>query len=225
MAKGRTLWEMLVDWVRGPIELRYLNPLRARIGSAATINDIDLAEHNFFIKEIREYQRDVGGGSFAFTDYHLLAKPLDKPEVWVKLRLNPRDVPSAIAGMTHDILLLQLDDEFEYDKGFHDVLCDDTKKFEVREDDVLIAEYWRINETNEPYVADVSIVQDTDQDGRVERDEVQVVKMEFWDYWRETNDEAGQPYNEYLFAEMDQSNGYFQIWKGKSIGAESVTIF
>ena len=41
MAKGRTLWEMLLDKIRGPVEFQYYNPLQARIGSAVTLDELE----------------------------------------------------------------------------------------------------------------------------------------------------------------------------------------
>ena len=111
MAKGKTLWEMLLAKVHGPVELHYYNPLKAKVGSSILINDIDLRDFNFFIKEIRQYSRVLDGKQFLFVDYVLLARPLHGEDVWVRLRLNPVDDPEAAAGLTHTALLLRLYDE------------------------------------------------------------------------------------------------------------------
>ena len=52
------------------------NPLRARIGSSLGVDELDLKDYNFFVKEIREYRRQIGGRQFPFVDYVLLARPL-----------------------------------------------------------------------------------------------------------------------------------------------------
>src|SRR5262245_8351034 len=192
MAKGRTLWEMLKEKFQGPVELRYCNPLRARVGGSVSIDDIDFHDLAFFIKEIREYKRRIEGSEFVFTDYVLLARPLKGNDVWVRLRLNPAEDADKAAGLSHNALVLRLDDELAYDKAFHDVVNDTTKKFEVRQDGNLVAEYWRINDVTGPHKATVTVVKDTNDDGRVDPDEVGTAKVEYWDYWRDTPDEAGQ---------------------------------
>ena len=42
MAKGRTLWEMLLDKLSGPLEFHYYNPLRARICSAVVASSMPI---------------------------------------------------------------------------------------------------------------------------------------------------------------------------------------
>jgi hypothetical protein len=224
MAKGRTLWEMLKAKLQGPVESQHYNPLRARIGGSVSINELDLRDLNFFIKEIREYRRRIEGREFVFTDYVLLARPLQGDDVWLRLRLNPVAEPDRGSGLTHDVLALQLDDEMGYSEEFHNVVNDTTKKFEVRQDGNLVAEYWRINDVASAYHATVAVIKDTNNDGRVDEDEVATVKVDYWDYWRETPDEAGQKFTEFLFVEMDKDSGWFQIWKGHAIDPQQVTL-
>src|SRR5262249_47953392 len=159
----------------------------------------------------REYKRRIEGREFVFTDYVLLARPLKGGDVWVRLRLNPAGDPDKAAGLTHKALVLQLDDEMAYGKAFHDVVNDTTQKFEVRQDGNLVAEYWRINDVTGPHKATVAVVKDTNDDGRVDPGEVETIRVEYWDYWRDTPDEAGQPFTEFLFVEMDGETGWFQV--------------
>ena len=49
--------------------------------------------------------------------------------------------------------------------------------------------------------------------------------VEYWDYWREIKDEAGQPFNEFCFVEMNKEDGWFTIWQGKEIDAQNVTVY
>jgi hypothetical protein len=225
MAKGKTLWEMLVErftWT--PTELTVYNPLKAKVGSAATINTIEWRDFNFFITEIREMKRSIGGREFFTVDYTLLARPIGADDVMVRLRLNPVDDPDRAAGLSHDVLLLRLYDQIAYDKGFHDVVTDTTGKFEVRQDGVVVEEYWRINDVKTSYQAKVAIVKDLNRDKKVTSDEIERRPLEYWDYWRETKDEGGQPLRQFLFVEMDQKDGWFQIWRGEPIDPNKVTV-
>ena len=72
---------------------------------------------------------------------------------------------------------------------------------------------------------EVTIVRDVNLDKRVTRDEIEKRRVEYWDYWREVKDEAGQPRREFLFVEMDGENGWFQIWKGMEIDPKRVMIY
>jgi hypothetical protein len=226
MARGRTLWEMLVDKVRGPTELRYYNPLKARVGNSLMISELDLKEHNFFVREIREYRRSIGGREFIFTDYTLLSRPIEGDDVWVRIRLLPMENdPDTKSGLTHHVLVLRLYDELPYNEDFYKVVTDTTKKFEVIEEGRVTEEFWRVNDVQDSYQAEVAVLKDTDQNNQVDRDEVEKVKVEYWDYWREVKDEGGQSAREYLFVEMDRDNGYFQLWKGRETDTHQVYVF
>jgi hypothetical protein len=224
MAKGKTLWEMLLDKVRGPVEFGYYNPLKARIGTYITLDEPDLHDLDFRVEEIREYRRTIGGKEFLFADYVLLARPLDKEEVQARLRLNPVEDPDRAAGLTHHALLLRLDDEMAYSEEFHQVVKDDTGKFQVLDDGKVTAEYWRINEVRQPYRAKVAVIKDANHDKTVDRDEVERVELEYWDYARQTTTPGGLPAVEYLFIEMDRDTGWFQIWRGQEIDMQRACV-
>ncbi len=217
MAKGKTLWEMLCEKMHGPVEFDYYNPLKARIGSYVTLDEPDLHDLDFRVEEVREYRRTIGGKDFLFADYVLLARPLNKGEVQARLRLNPVADPDRAAGQTHHALLLRLDDEMAYSEDFHQVLKDDTGKFQMLDNGQVTAEFFRINDVREPYRARVTVVADTDHDKKVGRDEVGHAELEYWDYARQTTTPAGLPAVEYLFVEMDKETGWFQIWRGGEI--------
>jgi hypothetical protein len=216
---------MLLDKLKGPVEFQYYNPLRARIGSAVTLDDLEWRDLNFFVVSIHEYKRMIGPHEFRFVDYTLVARPLGGDKILVRLRLMPVDDPNQAAGVTHHILLLRLDDDLPYDENLHKVVKDGTKKFQVLEDNKVQAEYTRINDVSAPYRAEVTIVRDVNLDKHVTRDEIEKRRVEYWDYWREVNDEAGQPRREFLFVEMDSDNGWFQIWKGSEIDPKRVMMY
>lgn len=225
MAKGRTLWEMLLDKLKGPVEFQYYNPLRARIGSAVTLDEVEWRDLNFFVLSIHEYKRTIGGQEFRFVDYALMARPLHGDKIIVRLRLMPADDPDEAAGVDHHVLLLRLEDDLPYDEGLHKVVNDGTKKFQVLEDDKVQAEYERINDVSSSYRAEVTIVRDVNLDQHITRDEIETRRVEYWDYEREVKDEAGQPRREFLFVEMDGENGWFRIWKGNEIDPKRVVMY
>lgn len=224
MPRGKTLWEMLVERIRGPVELTYHNPLRAKVGSSVSINEPELKELNFFVREMREYTRTIDGRPFVFVDYLLLARPLGAEDVWVRLRLVPVAEPDPASGLTHHALLLRLYDEFAYDEAFYGVVTDTTRKFEVSEEGRVTEEYWRVNDVAEPYRARVAVIRDTDQDGTVSPGEVERTEVEYWDYWREV-DAPGGPVRQYLFVEIDRGSGWTQLWRGAEADLQAVMVF
>jgi hypothetical protein len=217
---------MLMDKVRGPVELRYYNPLRAKVGSAVMVNEIDLKDQNFVVKEIRAYRRQIGGQEFPFVDYVLLSRPLGGEDLWLRLRLVPLDRTEAerVSGLDHNVLLLRLYDEMAYDKGLHDVVTDKTRRFQVIDEGKVTEEYFRVGDVTDSYKAEVAVLQDTDSDGKVDSDEVAQKRVEYWDYSRQTTGEAGLPLRQYLFVEMDADSGWFQIWRGQEIDAQQVYV-
>jgi hypothetical protein len=225
MAKGRTLWEMLTARIQGPVEFQYYNPLHARIGTSVLIDEVEWKPHTFFVQELREYRRTIGGQEFRFADYVLLARVPGAEDVRVRLRLYPVDDPIKSGGLTHDALLLHLYDEMAYDKGLYEVVNDTTRRFQVMENGQVTEEYERLHGVTGPYQAVVSVLRDVNQDSRVDPDEVSKVQLEYWDYIREVPNAAGQPVRQYLFVEMDADSGWFQLWRGQELNPEHVQVF
>jgi hypothetical protein len=226
MAKGKTLWEMLVEKLsRPPLEFQVYNPLQARVGSSVMIDDVEWRDLNFFLREIREYKRRISGKEFVFVDYVLRARPLRGNEVCIRLRLNPVDDPDRHGGLTHHVLLLQLDDDLPYSADLHRVVNDTTGKFQILQDGQVREEFERIGGVSSPYKAQVAVLRDVNRDEKVSQDEVERLRLEYWDYSREVKDAAGQAQQQFLFVEMNTQNGWFQIWRGQEIDPQRVMVF
>lgn len=224
MTRGRTLWEILLDKFNGPSELLYYNPLKARVGVSMTIDTVELRELNFFLQEIREYRRRIGPQEYTFVDYSLLARPLGGDDVAVRLRLNPIADTQRSGGREYHVLMLRLDDEFEYTKDFENLLNDPSGLFQVRENDVVTEEFERMHGLKSPYRATVSYLRDINQNHHIERDEIDRLELKYWDFSRQIKDEADQPLDEYLFVEMDGTTGWIQIWRGSELNPQKVIV-
>ena len=224
MPRGRTLWEILLDKFGGPSELRYYNPLKARIGVSVTIDTVELRDLNFFLQEIREYRRRIGPQEYTFVDYSILARPLHGDDVSLRLRLNPIADPQKAAGLEYNVLMLRMEDEMEYSDDFQKVLNDPSGLFQIRDNDVVKEEFQRLHGLKTPYQAMVSYLRDINQDHRIERDEIDTLELKYWDYSRQIKDEAGQPLDEYLFIEMDGETGWIQMWRGCEMDPRKVIV-
>lgn len=214
--KGKTLWEMLLEKFEGPLELKYYNPLKAKIGTFITFDEIDYQDVQFRVQEIVEYKRKIGRQEFLSVDYQLLGRPLGKDDIEARLRLVPVEYPDRSGGQTHTALLLHLDDEMDYSEDFHGVVTSDTGEFEVHEEGGETTTFYRINDLRQPYHARVTVLRDLDGDQKAERNEVDQRELDYWDYYRQLPGE-GPPRLEFLFVEMDRETGWFQIWRGGEI--------
>lgn len=188
------------------------NPVEAKVGGTMMIDDIDYVGLTFIIKKIKEYEI----GRNKFTDYELLARPIDGEDVRLKLRVSPNDDG-------YSLLLLRLYHESPFDQGLYDVVRHKDMKFVIDQEDLGIhEEFWRVNDIRSSHKATVKILRDIDGDGKVRADEVTKSNLEIWDFWRNTVlDEV--ELTEYLFVEMD-NDAMFQIWRGSAIDSERVEI-
>ena len=222
--QGKTLWEMLMERLHGGgngAGIAFANPLDLRVGSPVAVahaNGPDYADYDFTVQEIREYNRRIQGQEFRFTDYVLRgvsSKTLDADDV---LPARLRVVPNPAGA--HDSLLLRLYDEFEFAEDFLAVVKDTTGLFKVT-DDKSGAEvtYSRINDLRESYQAAVLIVAETTPDGKGAPGKVSPDKVEYWDYWRESDIGANKTAKEFIFVEMNSDTGWFQIWRGREFFA------
>ena len=221
---GKTLWEMLLDRLhRGGngSGLDFANPLDLRVGSLVPIpyaNGPEFAQRDFTVQEIREFNRHIGARDFCFTDYVLRGvnpKSIDADDI---LAARLRVVPNQAGA--HDSLLLRLFDEFAFAEDFLNVLKDDTEGFDVRESDAGPTHtFTRINDLRDPYEAAVLVVAETTVDGKAASGKATPLKVEYWDYWRDTPLADGQSAKEFLFAEMNSDTGWFQLWRGREFFA------
>jgi hypothetical protein len=218
--KGKTLWEMFLARIHGSGDgagLAFGNPLDLRIGSPVPVafaNGPEFANYDFTVQEIREYNRQIAGQEFPFTDYVLRgvnAKSFDASDV---LTVRVRAVPNQAGG--HDALLLRLYDEFAFAEDFLGVVKDDTGIFEVTDDPSGAKEsYARINDLRESYQAAVLVVTATTPDGKAAPGKLAPLKLEYWDYWRDVDLGGGNTAKEFLFVELNSDTGWFQLWRGR----------
>lgn len=206
-------------------EDKIYNPIGAKIGGSISIDALDFRDLHFFVQEIIEGQ--VVNGKSKYVDYALLARPLEGDDVNLRLRLivptKTTDAPVAI--------IMKLDNECEYDKGLHDVVQDDSKKFVIDdtlgdddESNDIHEEFWRIGDVGNSYTAKLTLLRDENVDGKVARDEVSAAEVEFWDYSRETEID-GVTAEEYLFVELNKESGMFQIWRGFDVSTDRVSVY
>lgn len=210
-------------------ETKVYNPIGCKIGGVVKIDAIDLREHRFAVREIREYSVSIGGDRHRMVDYALLARPIGQPDFHARLRLVPD--PDSKSKTTHRALFMTQYDSLAYNEGLHDVVRDDTKKFVIDDDkndtdptNDEHAEFWRVNDVGSSYVSNVKVLTDKDGDGKVDASEVSTTQVEFWDYSRLT-DVDGVETEEFVFVEMNKSDGWFTIWRGTEINPERIDVF
>lgn len=189
------------------------NPLELRIGSRVNVpfsNGPEFENYDFTVKEIREFTRRIGAQDFRFTDYVLAGVNKSSFDADQALTVKLRTVPNKAGGK--DSLLLRLYDEFGFAEDFLAVVKDDTGVFEMTDDEpAASATFNRINDLRTSYEAAVLAVSETTPDGKATQGKTEVLKVEYWDYWREL--EGGG--KEFVFVEMNSDSGWIQIWRGR----------
>lgn len=76
----------------------------------------------------------------------------------------------------------------------------------------------RVSDAIDPYRCTVDTIRDVDGDGDVHDHEVETYDTTYWDFWRNSEDpETGEKQVEYLFVEIDSSDGWTTILRGHEI--------
>lgn len=224
---GQTLFQRLFKG-KEQVEYKYFNPAKAKIASTFSLDVIGLRDLMFTLVEIREYKRTINSKQLTFGDYVLLSRPIGKDDVWVRVRFMPVENPDS--QLTHNVLILTKYDEMPYCKELDEVLRATTGVLDITDHDTELTEtYWRPaidgrSRLTSAYRADVSIIRDVNNDGKVEPQEVEKETIEYWDYSRITKDEAGQEFTQFLFVEMDEHSKMQTMWRGSEIDANRVTV-
>lgn len=217
---GQTLFDRLINGKKVP-EKELYNPLQAEIGNLFRIDVLKLRNMPpRKLKGVIEYTRTEAGNSHQFCDY--LFYP-DKVIPETKLRLNPK--PNPDDGMPYDCLLLTHDCKEGWVPELDAALRDTTGKFEVT-DPTGVKKYLRLppaDRSGRPYAADVKTLIDLNGDDKIQVNEIKLSKVEYFDFYRECQDEAGQPYHEFLFVDFDPLYKTFNFWVGVMVAPQLVT--
>ena len=212
-------------------EEKYLNPLDAKLGDVVSLDVLDWREFDFTVSQFRVVTRLIGGREFPFVDYYLLHRGLDnEDETRCLLRYIPLDEPDPDSGQTHTVLLLKPQDEFEHDEEVVKTLKADSGytyftpiKGGGPEDYNEQVFPTRVNDIHLPYDCQVDVVKDENHDGEVGEDEVESHKLTLWDFWRTVSAEGGEDTTEYLYVEVDQEDGWTELFVGEEVDPAVVT--
>lgn len=201
------------------------NPLRTKVGANVILDVLDYRDYRYVISEIQAYTIKLANKTHNMVDYLLVGKKIGSPNVNYRLRVVP-DLDSN-SKVTHRAMILSLYDTIAYDQGFLDIVQDDSLKFDITDDsdsdNVILEEYWRVNDVKSSYKAKLTSLADEDRDGIVEENEVSQSSVEFWDFSRLTQID-GVETEQFLFIEMSKSTGEFNLWKGLEINPERVDV-
>ncbi len=238
MAKATTAFERFKERRRlagMDTEEKFLNPLDVRVGDVVTLDALDLRDLDFQVTQFRVVNRLIGGREFPLVDYYLRHRSIThkSAEIHYLLRFIPLDDPDPAAGLTHTTFLLHMVEESEHNDAVLAVLAEDngyTYHTEKVADEATGDVEWepqefpsRVNDISLPYDCQVDIVKDENHDGEVEDDEVESHKLTLWDFWRVISVEGGDDVTEYLFVEIDQEDGWTELFVGTEVDQAIVT--
>jgi len=225
----RTLWEKFNERVKGPAENEVYNPAGFKVNGRVVIDRLDYRDHNWVVEQLVSYTYRSGGVDLRHTDY-VLKEQLAGGRT-IRLRAIPR-AKGRPQEPTYSLVLLQLYHEQAFDAGLEGHLqnTDNTGIFECFNDGRLEATYHRIGGAKGPYDCKTEAVRDEDGNGRCERDEIVRGQAQYYDFWRDTQDEGGTPVQEYLFAEIrggkgrnrEEGDGWMSIHTGVVLDLERI---
>lgn len=189
----RTFLGHLREKAKGAVENRYANPAKAKIGDVFGFESVGYSGKVFTVEGMRQVDREIMGDTFTFTTYDF--------DMGVRLQYSG-----------DNILLLELAEEFEYNKELHHDILNATGKDPGYDGEIEFEgkQYFRVNDVLTSYEATATLVSDKDGDGKVDIEEVSESKIEYWDFWRK--EDSGRLY--FLFYEMEADTGYFRVWEG-----------
>lgn len=239
--RGSTLWEMFLQWKKNRSSADQTmpssplaNPLDWTPGTPVSLNAThgpEFASALTRVEELRHVIRREAGQEFPFVDYVLRVSPRDSAPFPVRIRCLPDG-----GGGWHR-LLLRLHDEFGFAADFLEVLNDPGGTFNVEDDSPagnpdaapVTVSFQRLNGITGPWHATVIRQREAagspvSEDGggsgaggaasgNDQEIKQETGSMEFWDFIHEHADGT----EEFLFAEVDGSNGWTQIWRGSRV--------
>lgn len=243
--KGRTLFEILTGRNKRdtrPMELRFFNPLSAKVGQHISIeHEPELKNINFEVDKISVYETLITSSEvihrFYHCDLHLRGLSLRKISnpyygtqdenglLRFRLRLIKDDDETNKLGCK--VQLLHLYYEQEHDESLLQVL--QNQEFHVNQDDLgneleVPRIYWRVEGVPDPYKAKVTVLADKNRDGTIEENELERHDFTYWDFARDTEDEYKVPYREFLTVEMKDKTGYLIFLRGTEVNPSQLLL-
>lgn len=231
--KGRTVFEILTGRNKKdltPLEFQYHNPLNCRIGNKVILtNYLGFSDINFSVKKIFVYETRIQSKKFYHTDYHLVGISMAlKSDIQLRLRFIPDN--SSVNDLGNKIQLLQIYHSMEWDESFYNnVLLSDSGKFDINQDDEgndlpEPVSFWRVEDVLDAYHARVTVLEDKNNNGVVEDDEISHFDVSYWDYHRDAIISPNCKQREFLTIEINDKSRYFTFLRGQEIGASQITL-
>ena len=229
-----TLWEILTQKKKPgpkPAELQIYNPLQlvstGEHPSIVEIHTVDLDKLRFKLKSIRERDREHHGNTSKLVDYDLFARDLQSAVYDRRLKLVPLEDPDG--DLTHSVLLLKLDDEYEQNDDLIAKLNDTTK---ANPDDPDLhddgdgSDWWRVNDAKTAWDAVWTTFQNRDHATKISAEEAEKAcwrrgDLKYWDFYRQTEVD-GVSVVEFLIFELDDN--FMQQWRGVEIDPHRIEV-
>ena len=186
------------------------NPMHVRFDSIIGLDVLDYDKGSYQVSRIYEYTRTANGKQFVFTDYDLFDR---NSQATLRLRVNDGSV----------LLLTEYASDDLRNGGIYDVLKQ-TNIDKALHDDEADVEYQRIADLDHSWNASVRILVDDHNGKMTAANAIENKKIEYWDFSRQAVDEAGQTFEEFVFAEADWTDYRITLWKGREIAPEVINI-
>lgn len=199
-----TLWEHIRTRDERDEQARQLaamkNPLNLILGKYVEFDVLDYRSIDFHVDKILSQKRKFGREEFYLAEYVLGAPGGGKS---VRLRAT---------AATGPYLLLQEFDSFPFSEEFQGVIaeCAEKRQFQIDDENALF--FRKVSEPFECVVTDLTNLASG------------LGGLTYWDFARETKDEAGFSMNEHFIVERRESDGWFTMLRGIEVLPHQVTI-
>lgn len=234
--KKRTFLQFLTGQ-KPQTEVTFYNPLSITPGAMVNINAPDCEGKDYRLVRIVEYTRRIDGRTYVTTYYDLECKGSGTGQ-WETVRLAANKINNAKKDDPYSfaMLLLRKDDEMQWNEDIQGVIDDalDNKKWIIDDDGkdeqgnqmypAFHHEYDRCHGMNSMYEAKVAIIEDENDDGVYQEDEVRESEVSYLDFWRTIEIEGGDEVTEFFFVERDEDSGYVTMWIGTEFDPSHVKV-
>lgn len=200
----------------GPkVEDKIFNPLNAACGRFVELTTFEETK-TFEITEMSEFERNISRETFKFTDYQIEDGPVMKI-----IRVNPGstyDPKSSAVLKGADTLLLKLLYSGEFDEGIQDaVRC---QEFYNNIDENTRITYYSLKAGREGFSANLRTVKKNDPN-------VKYNSIKYWDFFRKPDPSKGEFNSDdiFLFVEIDQTDGFINMWEGSKLSEGEIKIY
>lgn len=214
------------EWLFGktPVEEETIpNPLQVRVGDTVTVDVMDHRDDRYEVRSIHRVERR--GLSQPMIDYVVQKFGESDSLDTTLLRSVPRRTAFDRDKIQWQFLFLEPFFVCTWDNEAREEILksatDVSGEFIIDAGQPSERTFWRVDDKKNPIVTTSEAYRDIDGNGVVESHEISRSKGKYWEFSRESFDEIGQKFVQYLYIDVD-GDGIVYLRIGREIPAERI---